>query len=229
VRCAARVAIGLAIVSAIAAEASGQTTSADDPRSSGRFEFGAGAIWIGHAGFGSRDATETAATGGRFVLFSASSRLDAAVGVEGRLGVRLSRVVEVDADTSYSTPALRTSITSDVESSASAVATVKIRQFTIGAAVLAHLLRWRAGAHGMPFVEAGAGYLRQLYDTRSLVETGQTYYAGGGVKFTAARRGRVRAIGLRADVRALVRTKGVAIDGRAHVAPAAGASLFVRF
>ena len=83
----------------------------------------------------------------------------------------------------------------------------------------------------MPFVEGGAGYLRQLYDTRALVETGQTFHAGGGVNFTAlSRQGRrVRALGLRVDVQALVRTKGVALDNRAHVSPAAGASLFVRF
>ena len=40
---------------------------------------------------------------------------------------------------------------------------------------------------------------------------------------------RVTGLGLRADVRALARTKGVAPDGGVHVAPAGAASLFVRF
>ncbi len=37
------------------------------------------------------------------------------------------------------------------------------------------------------------------------------------------------AFGVRADVRALVRTKGVAFDDGGHASPAAGVSAFVRF
>jgi hypothetical protein len=85
------------------------------------------------------------------------------------------------------------------------------------------------GGRLAPFVEAGAGYLRLLHDERTLVETGRTYEAGGGIKyaFRAATAG-VKAIGLRIDARAVARTKaGIFDDPR--ISPAGGASIYLRF
>jgi hypothetical protein len=45
----------------------------------------------------------------------------------------------------------------------------------------------------------------------------------------SSRRLHSKGIGVRADVRALVRSKGVAFDGESAVSPAAGAAFFIRF
>jgi hypothetical protein len=82
----------------------------------------------------------------------------------------------------------------------------------------------------VPFVEAGAAYLRQVYDTLELAATGQTFHVGGGAAVPlAARRGHRPALGLRVHARAVARRKGIALDGRSHISPAAGASLILRF
>jgi hypothetical protein len=64
-----------------------------------------------------------------------------------------------------------------------------------------------------------------------LVETGGTYYVGGGLEYLLGTPvdPQGRAIGLRTDLRLVVRRGGVAIDRRSHPAAAIGASLFVRF
>jgi hypothetical protein len=82
-----------------------------------------------------------------------------------------------------------------------------------------------------PFVRGGAGYLRQVHEERTLVETGQYYDVGGGVKWLAVARtsGLVNAVGARVDVRAMVRRKGIAFDDGGHTSPAVGVSAFVRF
>ena len=212
------------------AHASAQSASTA-PRPAGRFEVGIGFLWIGHDNLGTRGATETVATGPRFVLFSTSTQLDAALGAEARIGVHLTRVLEVDAEASYSSPELRTTTSDDTENANPAVASIGVKQITIGGLLVAHLPRLRIGARGVPFVEAGAGYLRQLYDTRAAAVSGQMYQFGGGMKYgLIARPGRrLAGLGLRADLRAVARTKGVAPDGRTHMSPAASASLWASF
>ena len=63
--------------------------------------------------------------------------------------------------------------------------------------------RSRLGRRLRPFASGGAGYLRQLHEDRTLVETGQVYYAGGGARYWLRGGARVAAlVGLRGDVRA---------------------------
>jgi hypothetical protein len=70
-----------------------------------------------------------------------------------------------------------------------------------------------------------------MHEGRILLETGRYYQVGGGVKFLlfARPRGLFNAAGARVDVRAVVRTEGVAFDERGHASPAVGVSAFVRF
>lgn len=197
----------------------------------GRVEVAGGAVWLGGAGFGNADATETASAGGRFTLFTTSTRLAAASGAELRVGLRLSRIFDVDAEASFAKPQLRTSIRGDVEQTASVTAKESLTQIAIGGAIVANLSRWRLGARGVPFVTAGAAYLRQLHEGRTLVDNGGEYSAGGGLRWLLRARpgARLKSLGLRADVRAVVRSRGVALDGRTHVSPLVGISLFARF
>jgi hypothetical protein len=196
----------------------------------GRLELSAGLLWTGRASFGSAAATETSASGGPFLLFSTSSELAAAGGVEGRIGVRLTPALQVEASSSYGRVQLRTTVSGDSDNGASAVLSETIQEVMVDGGVMLRLERWRFRGRAVPFVAAGAGYLRQVHEGNTLAVTGQTYRAGGGVNYLLMSRPRgVKGIGIRGDVRAIVRRKGVAFDNRAHTSPAAAVSLFVRF
>jgi len=202
-----------------------------DERLPGRFELAVGPAWLGSVSYGTSDATETAADGSRFRLFSTSTGLQSTPGIEARFGVRVTRVLQAEAEAAYGRPTLTTKITGDAESAAPVSATEPITQLTIQGALLAHLTAWRIGRGGVPFVSAGAGYLRQLHEARALAETGETYHVGGGVKylFLSRQASRVKGLGVRAEARAVVAVHGIAIDHGAHISPALAGSIFLRF
>jgi hypothetical protein len=190
-----------------------------------------GPVWIGRAAFGSRDANETTGTGGTFRLFTSSSELASAPGVEAHVGVRVMRALEAEASGSYTRPALRVTAADDVElSNAPLTISDTIQQFTVGGAALWYPRVPHAGGRIRPFVRGGAGYLRQVENNGALVVTGRTYEAGGGVKFllTSRETGWWKGIGARLDARALARIRGVTLDARAHVSPSVSASIFLR-
>lgn len=197
----------------------------------GRFEVAAGGLWIQGASVGGADATETAPDGSRFRLFASRGSLGPAAGLEGRVGVRLGTVLRVEGSGSFAKPDLRVRISSDVEGVSDLTLAETVSQWTIEAALVAYLARWRVGPRGVPFVSAGAGYLRQIHEGGTLAENGRTYRVGGGVDYPLARAGtgRLKSAGLRVDVRAAISTGGAGFDDRVRVAPVAGASLFVRF
>jgi hypothetical protein len=195
----------------------------------GRFEISGGVLWTGRASMGAASATE-ASPSGRFTLFSTSTELAAAPGVEARVGVRLMPTIDIEGASSYARPQLRTTIGGDVENGAAATASESVRQFTIDGAVVVNLTRWRFATRATPFALAGAGYVRELHEGDTLVAAGQIYFAGGGIRYLLMERPhRLKAVGVRADVRALARRKGIAFDANLHVSPVIGASLFVRF
>lgn len=223
----------LILVAAPMVAAAGGTASAQ-PRPPGRparVEIGAGLTWMGVATIGSSDANETTPSGGSLRLFSTSTDLGAAPGVDARVSVRLTDLLQLEGATSYSTPSVRTTIRNDVETRDQTTATEAVKQIVVGADLLVFLSRQRAGRRGTPFVSAGAGYLRQLHEGATLVQTGRTFQAGGGVKFVLVARNRspLRTVGVRADARAVARASGVTLDGRTHLSPALGAGLFFGF
>lgn len=197
----------------------------------GRLELGGGLLWTGAQTLGSRDANLTTGTGSTLRLFSSTSDLRPVAGFEGRVSVKLTRATEVEALASYGTPRLRTRISNDTENSAGTTVTESVQQYTVGAGVIWYATARKSGARAHPFVTAGASYLRQLHEEATLVATGQTYHLGGGAKVMLASRPRkiLKVVGVRLDLRAIVRTKGITLDGRRSISPAAGASLFVRF
>jgi opacity protein-like surface antigen len=199
----------------------------------GRFEIAAGLARGGASMLGSRDAALTGAAGSPYRLFSTSTELSGATGFEVRLSRRVARLIQAEFSGRYAKPVLGTSITNDRESpEAAIVASESTTEYTIGAGGLVYIPRLRIERRVLPFVTGGGGYLRQLHEGAALVQTGRTYYAGAGasIPFATGRPGaHVAQIGLRFDGRAIVRTGGIAVDGRAHVATAVGASLFVRF
>jgi hypothetical protein len=205
-----------------------QSVDAVEP---GHVELAIGPLWVGRQALGSGDANETTSAGGSLPLFGTSTELSSATGLEARVGVRLSRAFEAEASGTYATPQLRTQISNDVEGAGPVTATEVIKQFTIGAGVVWYVRPPRSASRLAPFATAGAGYLRQVHESGTLVETGRFYQFGGGVKYLFGSRpgSRLKGIGARIDVRALVRQQGVAFDAGRHLSPAAAASLFARF
>jgi hypothetical protein len=197
----------------------------------GRLELGAGLLWTGAEPVGSRDANLTTGTGSTRRLFSSTSDLRPVAGFEGRVGVKLTRAIEVEVLGSYATPQLRTRVSNDTENSAGATVTEPVQQYHVGAGVIWYARARRSAVRALPFATAGASYLRQLHEAATLVATGQTYHVGGGAKLLLASRPRkgLKVVGIRLDARAVVRTKGITFDGRRSISPAVGGSLFVRF
>jgi len=224
-----RTVIVTALVALVAASrAQAQTPSAEP----GRVEIAVASLWLGGASFGERSANETTRDGSTVALFSTTTALDAAAAIELRFGVRLTRRIDVEAVASYARPVLVATVTSDVEAGAGPfIAEERLQQFSFGADLIWRFSPLRAHPRWTPFVLAGAQYLRQLHETNTLLDDGEMYEAGGGVKYAirSRERGLWKAIGLRGDVRASVRTAGIDVDGRAHVSPAIAASVYALF
>lgn len=217
------------IAGAAALRAPAASAQPPDPPSP-RFEVGIGSLWIGRQPLGTKTATETTGTGGSTPVFSTSSDLSSAAGVDGRVGVRVTRSLVAEAEASYLTPQLRVAITGDAEAAA-VTASETVQQFSIGGGVLWHFTNHRSTGRFAPFVMAGGGYLRQLHQPGTLVDTGRYFQVGGGATYllVSSPRFHTHGVGARVDVRALNRSKGVAFDGGAHTSPTFGVSAFVRF
>ena len=222
-----------AIVLTVVFAASGQVAAAQPlpPAGPGWLEVSLGTLWIGQLALGSNDANETTPGGGNLKLFSTSTELAGVAGLDARVGVRLLRSLDAEVEASYGKPNLNVSISSDFENAAAVTATEKLQQFTVGAGAVWYLPFHLRSSRLSPFVFGGAGYLRQVHEERTSVETGQYYHVGGGVKWLLVARpsGLVNSVGVRVDVRAMVRRKGIAFDDGGHASPAIGASAFVRF
>jgi hypothetical protein len=196
-----------------------------------RFEAGIGVSWMGREPIGTRTATETTGAGGTSPLFNTSSELGGAAGFDGRVGVRLSRSLVAEAEAAYLKPQLRIAVSADAEGAAAVTASETIQQFTIGGNIRWMLPGRRWSPRLAPFALGGGGYLRQLHDQATLLETGRFYQLGAGVEtlLASGRRFHTTGVGVRADLRALIRSKGIAFDAGSKTSPAAGVSAFVRF
>lgn len=196
----------------------------------GRIEVAAGVGWLGSASYARVDADETAFGGVMRPLFSTRSRLEPSVGPAVRVGVALTPAVQIESAFVFNSARLSTRVTADAESAANVTVSEPVAQYLFEAGASVRLARWRAGRL-VPFASAGGGYLRHVNDGSTLVESGTTIYAGGGLRYflKTGGRGSIRAAGLRADVRATLMKGGVALDQSRRVVPVVGASFFVRF
>jgi hypothetical protein len=197
----------------------------------GRFEIAAGGFWAGPVSMGEADATETAPNATRFRLFASESSLASAIGFEGRVGVRLTTALQLEGSASYAAPTLRSRIRSDAEGIPDVTLAEIVNQWTIEAALVAHLARWRFGTRSVPFLSVGVGYLREVHEGGTLVDTGRTFQGGGGVSVLLKRTGerRLKSAGLRLGARGSVRAGGGGFDNRVRVSPLVDVSLFLRY
>lgn len=227
-------ALGLvvALVTVVVAQASAQSPQGPALRAHHVLVSG-GVMWSGSYPIGDATATlRTNAPGAGappFTLFSTASTLESATGVGGRVEFALTPNMAIEVGASFARPRISVAISQDLEAAAQVLQGESLQQYVVDAGVV-----WqvpvRLGRRARPFVSGGAGYLRQLHPERTLVETGRTYYAGGGVRYwIRGGDGSSRAVGLRADVRATWTTHGVDFEDRTRVAPSLALQAFVDF
>lgn len=218
----------IALLVLVSFASSRREAAAQEVLESGRLEISAGPAWLGRQTFGSASANETTPSGSSFSLFNTSSEVGGATAFDARVGVRTAGTLVVEADATYARPELRVTIANDVENAPSITAVERLQQYTIGGGATWYVPR---RSRIVPFVAGGGGYLRQLHDRALLVETGTYYQVGGGVLYLLGSHpgNRLKATGIRADVRAVILNGGVSFDGGRHTAPAVAGSFFVRF
>jgi hypothetical protein len=228
-----RAAILLAVSAAVAATAGSAyaQTATDRPARQIEVDFGAGLL--GGAGLGAADANLRGNNAARqpFRLFAASSDLGRAPMWHARVAWALTRRLVLEGSLTRSTPDIRSLVTADVEGAAPITITERADQYFFDGSVLVLLDELRMGPRLVPFAAAGGGYLRQLHEGQTLVEQGQVYHAGGGLKYWLLTRkvGAVRTAGLRTDARIYFLRGGISFDDRprSHVAISGG--VFVGF
>lgn len=208
----------------IAPMAAGAQSPAAAP-SAGRVEVSAGGGWSTGSALGGAPAALRGRGGGDFALFQSESRFGAGPVLDVRASYTVSRRSAVEARFGFSRPELQADISSDVEGAAPVTLSERLDRYIIDAAFVilfgdSDRRRW------LPFASAGAGYLRELHEGRTLVEQGMAFHAGGGLKhaFMRRERGRINSAGIRADARLYFLTEGAAGDAR-HVSATAGVFL----
>jgi opacity protein-like surface antigen len=194
----------------------------------GRLAVGGGVRWTGRTTIGAADATETTPGGGRFQLFRTNTSIGAALGIESRIGLRLTRTLEAEVDASFTQPALRTAISADAEGATAFTAAESMKEIAVEGALILHLARMRLSARAIPYLSAGAGLVRRLHEGGTLAENGRVYHVGAGLQYFL-KSSATGGVGVRLDGRAIVRSGDTSIDGDLHVSPAVAASLFARF
>ena len=213
-----------------ATAASAQTFDSPAPRLH-HATISGGASWTGTYAVGGSNATlrtnATGATPTPFTLFSTSSTVDHAAGVLVRAGFALTRSITIEGGGSFSEPSLATHISQDPEQAAPADASEQLHQFVIDAGIV-WSLPLHLGSRTRLFASGGGGYLRQLHEHRTLVETGSVYYAGTGVNvWLHGGHGPTRSLGLRGDARMNWRRSGIEFDDKTRAFPTLSLVLFV--
>jgi hypothetical protein len=196
----------------------------------GRIDVGGGLAWFGAVRYAPIDATETTPDSGHRALFKTRSKLGASAGLNARVGVRLTSRFGVETSVALNPTRLTTRISHDVEGPDTIKVSESVMQYLVEGGLIARLARWDDG-RVTPFATVGAGYLRHVNDGQTLVETGRSYYVGGGAEYQLKSRGTgwVKSAGVRADIRGTFLKDGAGFDHERHLVPFVGAGLFLRF
>jgi hypothetical protein len=166
-----------------------------------------GGLLAAPASLGTRSAELTRPNGTPFELFRTENRAGVRFGAEVLLTFPLSRRFAVEGAGSWSRGDIESQIENDFEGADLVLVSTSLTRFTVeGGAVVALTQRPR----WVWFARGSAGWMRELTGDNVIAENGVIGNAGTGVKYwwqepAAGRRG----MGLRVEVRANVRSKGV--------------------
>ncbi len=189
-----------------------------------------GVVWSGSYDVGDINArlrsNAVGSTPPPFTWFSASSQVGSVPSVAARVGFTLTPTLAIEVGGMFGRPRVAVTITGDAETTRHDLEGEQLGQYLLDGAVVWHL-PVRLGPRVRPFVVGGAGYLRQLHEERTLVETGQVYYAGVGARYwIRGGSGTARSLGLRGDLRANLRRGGIDFEDKARVYPTLAVHLF---
>jgi hypothetical protein len=215
--------IAVCILVAVAAEGHAQTR----PRS---FELTVAGVWTGGSSLGRDEATETRnqTGGGDFTLFVGSTDIEPGVGAEARLAFYVTDRIAIEGGGLFARQRVSTRLTNDAENAPNVTAEEDLDEYVIDGAIVFLL---QPLGRIVPFVRAGAGYLRQLHEDQSLAETGVAYHAGGGVSYWlgSVGKGFVKRWGLRGDARLLIRDGGFSLDDEVRTGAVVTGALVMAF
>ena len=197
------------------------------------FTVGAGVVWSG--GYDIGDATARlrgngpGATPLDVTLFTAESRITPATSPELQVGFAATERLAVEFGLAFTRPHIGVEIAGDAEAPSQELPGERLQQYVIGGGVT-----WqvpiRLGVRLAPFLSGGAAFLRQLHEDRTLAETGQVYYAGGGARYwLRGGHGAGHAYGVRGDARVNFRRKGIDFEDQMRIYPTFSLSVFVGF
>ena len=159
----------------------------------------------------------TTGTPAPFPLLRAESKIERASSADLRIGVALTRSLELEVGGSYATPQLGVTISQDDELGAGAFASERIEQYTVDVSGVYLIPNLTVASRLRPYVVSGGGYLRQLHEGRLKVETGSTLHVGGGVRYwIRGGRPNQQSLGARAEVRYVRRTGGIDFEEQAR-------------
>jgi hypothetical protein len=197
-----------------------------------RLSAAGGIVWSGSYPVGDRAAeirrNASGSTPPPFTLFRSDSTFEPAVGVEGRIGFAVTPTFTVEGAMSWSEPRISVVITEDAEGANTSFDGETASSYVFEGSALWRVPVFRSESPIRLFVMGGAGYLRQLHEERTLVETGQIYHLGGGVQYLLrGNDGRSRPLGVRGDVRAYIRRGGIEFEDQVRTYPAVAALFFV--
>jgi hypothetical protein len=195
-----------------------------------RMELGGGVRWLGASDLASELSNQVRPGGGERAVFHSATTIDAALGVEGRLGVRMTRRLLVEGTLLFNPTHMTTRATGDVESAADTSATTPLSEYVAQGGLCYDLRRDRRG-RVMPIFLVGGGYLRQVSRDNVLVEDGRSYYVGLGfdVAGRASVTNRASRFGVRVDVTAVASQNGFGASDTVRVRPTLAGSLYTRF
>lgn len=190
-----------------------------------------GGAWTGQEALGALRA-ETRATGlgtltpAALPLFVTESTLEGGLRAELAVAVPVTRTLLVEVLGTAAGPTLSTAISRDAEAAPATTVTDAVDDYTLGARVLYDLPRLSIRHRARPYLLAGGAYLRQLYQDQVLVETGQVWTAGAGMRLwlVGARRG--RSLGVTTELAWQWRTGGITFTDGARGVPSLSLRLF---
>jgi hypothetical protein len=196
-----------------------------------RLELAGGIGFLGRATLGDANADlRSGSSTDPYRLFTTSTEQMGVTALDLRAGFDFTRRYGVEAHLLFGHPELHTEISSDAEGAPAITAVERLDQYVIDGGLVVRLGAFRVKGI-QPFVTAGSGYLRQLHEGLTVIESGRLFYVGGGVRYMmfARPRGVPRAGGLRGDARLNMLTGGIEIEDRTRRQPSVSGSFFLLF
>lgn len=191
-----------------------------------RTELGGDLRWLAGIHFEDVNAGEKAFGGITRTVFRSATSFDQVACPEVKVIVGLTRALDFEGALAYGRTHLTTRVTQDPEAS-NVTISEPLSAYVLEAGVAAHLGRWHGG-RSVPFVSAGAGYLRQIHDGQTHIEDGPSWYVGGGVRIPLndeTARG-LKSAALRFELRATILAGGSTLDGSRHLLPSVIGGVF---